>query len=347
MLSFFQFLPAEFAQHAPSLGVNRVNDLYRFIYKHKRSSFIGSAAYLNACSDYDFSLPAIKALQKSGDGTVKFLVGLTDNQSVEMVIIPFKNKFSVCLSSQVGCGMNCQFCHTGTQGLQRNLAVHEIIGQYKIAVDWLKNHHPEYRAYPNIVFMGQGEPLHNFENLKQAIAILKSDVGYNLGMRQICVSTAGYLPGLERFNELGCNIAFSLHSSFDEVRDTIIPINKKWPLHSLVKSFESIDYKNSQFLNIEYLVLQGVNHSESDAQNIKKIFGHLPLTINLIPFNPYPGSLWSRPTTFEVEQFADCLREQGIFTTIRTTKGDDILAACGQLKSKVDSHKMNDRFAKS
>ena len=342
MDNVYQFTLSEFNKQHPQLSGPRMRDFYRWLYKGKCSSFVDSGSFKSLISMYSIKLPIIKHQQLSSDGTIKFLIMFDDEQTVETVLIPFKNKYSVCLSTQVGCGMNCQFCHTATQGLGRNLNSFEIVGQYLIASNWLRDNKKEIIASPNIVFMGQGEPLHNFDELSKAIEIFQQPYGLSLGPRQICVSTVGYLPGLLRFSQLPkCNIAFSLHATTDSIRNKIIPVNKTWPLNDLIKAFENIKFGNGQFLNIEYLVIKDLNHTFEDAVRLKERFSHLPITVNLIAFNPFPGSYLQRPNRCQVEQFANDLRSQGIFTTIRTTKGDDILAACGQLKSELSSHKVN------
>lgn len=283
---------------------------------------------------YDFSLPQINKVSEAQDGTVKFLVGLTDGMEVETVLIPFRKRFTVCLSSQVGCGMNCSFCYTGTQGLKRNLTAAEIIGQYILARDFLKNKNKEAQN-PNIVFMGQGEPLHNFQEVEKAIQILTDKNLVDIGRRQITLSTVGHLPGLKKLKESHTprvNLALSLHSPFHDERTKLIPVNGHFPLPDVIEAMEEIAREKSQFITYEYLLIKGFNMSDAHVAALQSLLAGRKAMMNLIPFNPFPGSEWERPSTFEVEEFKNKLIENNVRVLVRTTKGSDILAACGQLK---------------
>lgn len=272
-------------------------------------------------------------IQEAQDGTVKFLLGLKDGRAVETVLVPFNHRDCVCVSTQVGCAMGCSFCHTGLQGFTRHLKASEIVEQYAAVWDWLKSQRPD-RPKPKLVFMGQGEPLHNFEELKESIRILTDFKGIGLGIRSITVSTAGYLPGIQRFMELGgVNFALSLHSPFNSERSQLIPINEKWPLEVVFEAMDKLEFRRRQYINCEYLVVKGFNHDLSHALELKKKLGARPVLINLIPFNPYPGSPWQRPEMSEVEKFKELLVEQNLRVFIRTTKGSEIMAACGQLNT--------------
>ncbi len=267
------------------------------------------------------------------DGTAKFLHHLDDGLSVESVLVPFTRRHAVCLSSQVGCAMGCHFCHTGLMGLKRHLSAHEIRLQYTRVREWQKSQHPE-RLAPNVVFMGQGEPLHNFAALKESIEWLLDHKGGNLGPRQITVSTAGYLPGLLRFAELGgVNLALSLHSPFDEERSRLIPLNQRWPLAELFAALDTIPLRTRQFINCEYLVMKDVNHSAQHAEALAQLLGARAALINLIPFNPFPGAYWQRPCAEQIEDFKKELVKRKLRVFLRTTKGDEIMAACGQLNT--------------
>jgi len=285
--------------------------------------------------NFDFTLPNIHTIQASEDKTVKFLFELSDNKRVESVLIPFNGKYTLCLSSQVGCAMKCSFCHTGIQGLSRNLKTEEIIGQFMQAQYWLTKNRPEEDKILNIVFMGQGEPLHNFDAVKAACEIFLSQHGLSLADQKITISTAGYLPGLMRWKEEmpKVNIALSLHSTIKEKRDELIPINQRYPLEDVMRYVESIPEGKKRFVTYEYLLIKDFNDSEQDAHLTGKFLEGKNAYISLIPFNPFPGTKYKRPEMKEVESFKAILDTYKIPTLIRATKGDEILAACGQLNS--------------
>lgn len=284
--------------------------------------------------EYENDLPKVIKKQVATDGTIKILVELSDGESVETVILPFYKKYTLCVSSQVGCAMNCQFCFTATQGFKRNLKASEIIGQVLTAKEIIKSIPNERRDVGNIVFMGQGEPLHNFDNLKEAINILTQPNGIGLGKRSITLSTSGYLPGLKRFEELGgINLALSLHSTSDEVRSKLIPINNRYPLKDVLEQIKTISLHERQTVEYEYLLIKDLNDSKEDALDLVETLKDRTHMINIIPFNPFPGSKFKRPDLDRVEEFKAWLVNAGMRAMIRKTKGDDILAACGQLKS--------------
>lgn len=286
--------------------------------------------------NFTFSLPSIHTLQESEDNTVKFLFELSDGQRVESVLIPFNQKYTLCISSQVGCAMKCSFCHTGTQGLKRHLKTEEIIGQFLSAQNWLTANRPSEDKILNIVFMGQGEPLHNFDAVKKACEIFLSQHGLSIADQKITISTAGYLPGLERWkNEMPkVNIAVSLHSVIKEKRDELIPINQRYPLEDVIRFAEAIPEGRTRFVTYEYLLIDEFNDSVEDAHITGKFLAGRNAYVSLIPFNPYPGTKYKRPEMAKVEGFKSILDSYKIPTIIRKTKGDEILAACGQLNSK-------------
>ena len=308
------------------------------IYRSRHKSFeqfsqLSKKASEHFQSNFGYELPKVIRRQNSTDGTLKLLLGLEDGESVESVLLPFYKKYTLCVSSQVGCAMNCKFCFTATQGFKRNLQAHEIIGQVMKAKEIIKEM-GEKRDIANVVFMGQGEPLHNFNALKEAIHILTEPKGLGLGKRSITVSTSGYLPGLERFEELGgVNLALSLHSTNDEVRSKLIPINNRYPLDSVLAQIDKLKRHERQTVEYEYLLINNLNDSKEDAQDLARVLGERTHMINIIPFNPFPGSIFERPKPERVEEFKQWLVEQGARVMVRKTKGDDILAACGQLKS--------------
>ncbi|CAN0121214.1 unnamed protein product, partial [Chrysoparadoxa australica] len=263
--------------------------------------------------------------------TIKYLFEFEDGLRAESVALPFHKKYTLCLSSQVGCAMGCTFCFTGTQGLKRNLKAHEIVGQYLAVWRDLKKK-KDHQKTPNIVFMGQGEPLHNFDELKKAMEILTTAPGLALGPRQMTLSTVGYLPGLTRLEELPpINLAISLHSPYDEERAKLIPVNKAYSIDKLFEVLGDMSWGRRKLINFEYLLLGGLNDDKEHAKDLAKLISRFPSLVNLIPFNPYPGSPYKRPTEEQVEQFKAWLVEEKVRTMVRVTKGDEILAACGQL----------------
>jgi len=288
-------------------------------------------------NNFDFSLPEIDTVHESKkDRTVKFLFKLKDNHKIETVLIPFHNKYSICLSSQVGCAMNCSFCFTGKQGLKRNLATSEIVGQFLQAWRWLATNRPGEQRILNIVFMGQGEPLHNFDAVKKACEIFLSQHGTSIGVQKITISTAGYIPGLKRWSEEipGVNLALSLHSPFEEKRNELIPINIKYPLDEVLTYIDKIPLNKKQFITYEYILIKDFNDSPDDAKKLGAILAGKSAYINLIPFNSFPGSHYESPDLDKIEKFKEVLDAFKIPTLIRSAKGDDVLAACGQLNSK-------------
>jgi 23S rRNA (adenine2503-C2)-methyltransferase len=286
---------------------------------------------------FNFDLPSVYQVQEAEDRTVKFLIELSDSKKVETVLIPFQNKYTLCLSSQVGCAMKCSFCYTGTQGLTRNLTTHEIVGQFLKADEWLRMNRPEDNKILNIVFMGQGEPLHNFDAVKKACEIFISQHGLSLARDRITISTAGYLPGLERWKREmpDVNVALSLHSVIKAKRDQLIPINQRYPLDEVMKFIEQIPEGKKRFVIYEYLLVKDFNDSIDDAHLTGKYLQGKKASINLIPFNPYPNSHYEKPELETVIQFKAILDQYQIPTMIRSTKGDQILAACGQLNTKI------------
>lgn len=286
-------------------------------------------------SNLSFDLPEIDQILTSPDLTVKFLFSFQDGKKVETVLIPFNQKYTVCLSSQVGCAMNCAFCYTGTQGLTRSLKTEEIVGQFLAVQTWLTQNRPNDDRILNVVFMGQGEPLHNFDQVKTAVEILLSQNGLSLADHKITISTSGYLPGLLRWKDEmpSVNIALSLHSPIDEKRSQLIPINKKYPLKDVIPLIEQFPQGKKRFVTYEYLLIHDFNDSESDALQTANLLKGTKAFMNLIPFNPFPGTKWQRPSDEKVQKFLEVIESYKIPVTIRTTKGDQILAACGQLKS--------------
>ena len=325
-LSDFLFQNGQSKNLAPSI--------FEYLYKKKSTQNISSKTWELLQGHFSFDLPRIVKKTIAEDGTYKFLMVFSDHLRVETVLIPFHKRYTLCLSSQVGCAMKCSFCFTGTQGLTRHLAASEIIGQYLVAKKFLESEISKDAMTPNIVLMGQGEPLHNFDEVKLALLIMLDPEGLSLGPRQITLSTAGYLPGLLKFNQLPkINLALSLHSPFNHIRKSLIPITGQYPIEDIFKALDEIQLMKRQFITYEYLLINNVNDRIEDAIALFELLGTRKAIINIIPFNPFPGSHYERPTLKKVELFKEMLVERNLRTMIRTTKGSDILAACGQLTS--------------
>ncbi len=290
---------------------------------------------------YVVARPEISRDLASTDGTHKWLLRLGDANEVECVHIPESDRGTLCVSSQVGCTLNCRFCHTGTQRLVRNLGPAEIVGQIMLARDhlgeWPTAEHPAIyeRELSNIVMMGMGEPLYNFENVSAALKIVMDDAGIAISRRRITLSTAGVVPLIERCGaELGVNLAVSLHAVRNDLRDEIVPINRKYPIEELLAACRGYPgVKNSRRITFEYVMLRDVNDSDADARELVRLIAGIPAKVNLIPFNPWPGALYDRSSNARIEAFADIVRAAGYPSPVRTPRGEDIMAACGQLKS--------------
>ena len=285
--------------------------------------------------------PEIVAKQISKDGTRKYLLRIAGGHEVEVVYIPEKNRGTLCVSSQVGCTLTCSFCHTGTQKLVRNLTAGEIVAQILVARDDLDewdNTPFDKRMLSNIVLMGMGEPLYNFENVRDAMKIAMDPEGISISRRRITLSTSGVVPEIARVgDEIGCLMAISFHATTDEVRDKLVPINKRWNIEALLDALRSYPrLSNSERITFEYVMLKGVNDSDEDAHRLVKLISGIPAKINLIPFNPWPGSPYERSDWKRIEAFGDIVNAAGYASPVRRPRGEDIMAACGQLKSETE-----------
>jgi 23S rRNA (adenine2503-C2)-methyltransferase len=293
--------------------------------------------------------PQASADTLSSDGTRKWLLRFADGQEVETVHIPEEDRGTLCVSSQVGCTLTCRFCHTGTQGLVRNLGAAEILGQVMVARDALGEwpSPKDGRLLSNIVLMGMGEPLYNYENMAKALKIVMDHEGISISKRKITLSTSGVVPMIRRAGaELGVNLAVSLHAVTDELRDRLVPLNKKYPIAELLAALR--DYpglSNARRITFEYVMLRGVNDSPADARALVKLIAGIPAKINLIPFNPWPGAPFECSDWPVIERFGDIVNAAGYASPIRTPRGRDILAACGQLKSESQRVRASARTA--
>ena len=291
--------------------------------------------------------PMIIEKQTSIDGTIKWLLQFEDGTKAETVFIPEEDRGTLCISSQVGCTLNCSFCHTGTQRLVRNLTPSELVGQILIAFDELSAWPSAQAGRPvtNIVLMGMGEPLYNLDNVITALKIVMDNEGISISKRRITLSTSGIVPEIYKCGlETDVNLAISLHAVTDDVRNILVPINKKYPIKDLLRACrEYPGVSNSRRITFEYVMLKGINDSISDAKALIKLMEGIPAKINLIPFNPWPGSPYERSEKSQIEQFAKIILKAGYPSPVRTPRGDDILAACGQLKSGSVKEKRSKR----
>ncbi len=286
--------------------------------------------------------PEVVEAQVSTDGTRKWLLRAPDAQDYEMVFIPDADRGTLCVSSQVGCTLNCRFCHTGTMRLVRNLTASEIVGQVMLARDALGEwpSQPEGRMLTNIVMMGMGEPLYNFDNVRDALKIVMDGDGLALSKRRITLSTSGVVPMMERAGkEIGVNLAVSLHAVTKDIRDEIVPINRKYGIEELLQA--CADYpgaNNARRITFEYVMLKDKNDSDADAHELVRLIRKykLPAKVNLIPFNPWPGAPYDTSTPERVQRFSDIVFQAGISAPVRTPRGRDIDAACGQLKTSSE-----------
>jgi 23S rRNA (adenine2503-C2)-methyltransferase len=281
--------------------------------------------------------PTVVSDKLSDDGTRKFLIDVGSGNAVEAVFIPEDDRGTLCVSTQAGCALDCAFCSTGKQGFNRNLTVAEIIGQLWVANKALGAVHGDERVISNVVLMGMGEPLANFENTVTALRLMLDDNAYGLSRRRVTVSTSGLVPVIDRLrDECPVALAVSLHAPNDRLRDELVPINRKYPLKELMAACRRyLDKAPRDFITFEYVMLAGINDSDAHARELLALVKSVPCKFNLIPFNPFPGSLFKRSPAERVRRFADVLMQAGIVTTTRRTRGDDIDAACGQLAGQV------------
>jgi 23S rRNA (adenine2503-C2)-methyltransferase len=291
--------------------------------------------------------PQIVSLQRSADGTRKWLLSADASQAFEMVFIPESDRGTLCISSQVGCVLDCSFCSTAQQGFNRNLTTAEIVGQVWLAARELERERQEQgaaarelrdeRSITNVVFMGMGEPLANFRNVVPALDLLLDDFGFDLSRRRVTLSTSGLVPQIYRLAERSnVALAVSLHAPDDALRNELVPINRKHPIAELLTAcWHYLDEQNGRSVTFEYVMLEGVNDSPAQARALARLLKGHPAKVNLIPFNPFPGTAYRRSPAAAIQRFRDELLQRGVLATIRRTRGDDIDAACGQLAGRV------------
>ncbi|SCM69315.1 23S rRNA (adenine(2503)-C(2))-methyltransferase RlmN [Donghicola eburneus] len=329
----------------------RVNQIWQWVYQWGVRDFGAmtnlAKAYRQQLEDnFVIEIPEMVSKQVSLDGTRKYLVRIAGGHEVEVVYIPETDRGTLCVSSQVGCTLTCSFCHTGTQKLVRNLTAGEIVGQIMMARDDL-DEWPQPgvgtgdagpRLLSNIVLMGMGEPLYNFDNVRDAMKIAMDGEGISLSRRRITLSTSGVVPEIAKCaEEIGCMMAVSFHATEDETRNKLVPINKRWNITELLDALRAYPkLSNSERITFEYVMLKDVNDTDADARRLVKLIKGIPAKINLIPFNEWPGSPYQRSDWERIEAFADIIYKAGYASPIRTPRGEDIMAACGQLKSATE-----------
>ena len=337
----------------PEKAKMRATQLWRWIHHYGVTDFaamtdVAKETRAALAEAFTLARPEVVERQLSRDGTRKWLIRMAPGIEVETVYIPDVGRAgALCVSSQVGCTLNCTFCHTGTQALVRNLTTAEIVAQVQVARDDLGEwpSPKEDRRLSNIVFMGMGEPLYNLDNVAQAIDIIADNEGIAISRRRITVSTSGVVPELSALGEkTQAMLAISLHATHDELRDTLVPLNRKYPIEELMAAIRAYPgLSNARRVTFEYVMLKGVNDSPAEAKALVKLLKGVPAKINLIPFNPWPGSDYQCSDWKTIEAFAAVLNRAGYASPIRTPRGRDILAACGQLKSESEKMRASER----
>ena len=348
---------------APAQRKMRVQQLWHWMYVRGAQSFeemtsISKDMRKELEQHFTVARPEVVAEQISNDGTRKWLLRLPSGDKVEKahevecVYIPETDRGTLCVSSQVGCTLNCSFCHTGTQRLVRNLTAGEIVGQIMVARDrlndWIDRETPNgNRLVTNVVMMGMGEPLYNFDAVRDALLIVADNEGIGISRRRITLSTSGVVPNIVRTGEeIGVMLAISLHAVRDELRNELVPLNRKYPIAELLQACR--DYpgaSNARRITFEYVMLKGVNDSLDDAKLLVKLLKGIPAKINLIPFNPWPGTAYECSDWQQIEKFSEYIFNAGYSSPVRTPRGRDILAACGQLKSETEKLSARERQA--
>ncbi|HET7211407.1 MAG TPA: 23S rRNA (adenine(2503)-C(2))-methyltransferase RlmN [Methyloceanibacter sp.] len=340
----------------------RVSQLWSWVYVRGATDFaamtdIAKELRGELAASFTLARPEIVTEQVSVDGTRKWLLRLDDGKEIETVYIPEEDRGTLCISSQVGCTLTCSFCHTGTQRLVRNLTAGEIVGQIALARDrlgdWPGAIAPDPRGLPdamrkitNVVLMGMGEPLYNFDNVRDACLVAADGEGLSVSKRRITLSTSGVVPEIPRWGEeAGTMLAISLHAVRDDLRDKLVPINKKWPLKDLLAACRAYPgLSNAKRITFEYVMLKGVNDSVADAKELVRLLAKIPAKINLIPFNPWPDAPYECSDWEQIETFAEVVNRAGYASPVRSPRGRDIMAACGQLKSASVKMRASERL---
>ncbi len=332
----------------------RARQLWHWIYHRGATDFAAMTSLSRPFREklaarYELSRPAVSRSLTSIDGTRKWLLRFADGEEVETVHIPEEDRGTLCVSSQVGCTLTCSFCHTGTQRLVRNLTPEEIVGQVLVARDALGEwpSPQDDRQVTNVVLMGMGEPLYNYENVAAALKVVMDPEGLSISRRKITLSTSGVVPMIRRCGaELAVNLAVSLHAVRDDIRDRLVPLNRKYPIAELLEACRSYPgASNARRITFEYVMLKGVNDSPGDARELVRLLAGIPAKVNLIPFNPWPDAPHECSTDAAIKAFSDIVFAAGYSAPVRTPRGRDILAACGQLKSASVRVRRSERAA--
>jgi len=344
---------ADLAAEMAAFGAEpfRARQLWHWIYYRGATDFAAMTSLSKGFRErlavqYELRRPVVSRALASTDGTRKWLLSFADGQEVETVHIPEEERGTLCVSSQVGCTLTCSFCHTGTQRLVRNLGAAEIVAQVMIARDalgeWPSPQHD--RQVTNIVLMGMGEPLFNYDNVAGALHIIMDAEGLSISRRKITLSTAGVVPMIRRCGaELGVNLAVSLHAVRDDIRNPLVPLNRKYPIAELLEACRTYPgSSNARRITFEYVMLKGVNDSPAEARELVRLLAGIPAKVNLIPFNPWPGAAYECSSDAAIAAFSDIVFAAGYSAPVRTPRGRDILAACGQLKSASVRRKRED-----
>ena len=342
--NLLNFNLAALTQHFAEMGEKpfRAKQVMRWMHQSGASSFddmtdLAKSLRVKLNEQACIGVPDLMVSQQSLDGTRKWLLDVGTGNGVETVFIPEAERGTLCISSQVGCALECTFCSTGRQGFNRNLSTSEIIGQLWWANKAMGVTPKNERVISNVVMMGMGEPLANFDNVVAALSIMLDDHGYGLSRRRVTVSTSGMVPQMDRLKDvMPVALAVSLHASNDAVRDEIVPLNKKYPLKSLMAACQRYLVKAPRdFITFEYVMLDGINDKAQHARELIELVRDVPCKFNLIPFNPFPNSGYERSSNENIRVFRDILQQAGFVVTVRKTRGDDIDAACGQLAGQV------------
>lgn len=330
----------------------RAQQVLKWVYHHAETDFdamtdlgVGLRQKLRLIAE--IKLPEILHEQRSADGTVKWLIGFHGGNAVETVYIPEPKRGTLCVSSQVGCALNCTFCSTGAQGFARNLTTSEIIGQVWLAAQALGHERNGRRKITNIVMMGMGEPLLNFDAVVPALSVMRNDLGFGFAAKRVTVSTAGLVPAIYRLRDaIDVALAVSLHSSIDDIRTGLVPLNRKYPIAELLQACRDfVSEKHKRTVTFEYTLIDGVNDHPEQAQKLVKLLRTVPSKLNLIPFNPFPGTRYRCSSQDRIMRFQQIVMKGGLIATVRKTRGEDIDAACGQLTGKVkDRTKRSERL---
>ncbi len=322
----------------------RATQVLKWLHQQGASSFdemtnISKALRAKLAEVAEIREPEILLDKTSKDGTRKWVIRMDGGSAIEMVLIPDGDRRTLCVSSQVGCSLDCSFCSTGKQGYNRNLSTAEIIAQLRVAIRAYGPFDPSERRVSNVVLMGMGEPLMNFDNVVDATQLMMDDNAYGLSKRRVTLSTSGVVPALDKLREVSdVSLAISLHAANNDLRDQLVPINKRYPIEELIAAcnryLEGLNDK--RVITVEYTLIEGVNDQPEHARELVKVLRQVPCKLNLIPFNPFPNSGYRRPSEEAIQRFKDIMIRASIITTVRRTRGDDVDAACGQLVGQVE-----------